>query len=215
MLLRDGKWPPDEFGAARALRARFICLAFPNTAPCSFVTPISSKAGAQRILEFKGASSEKKPLSILCRSLGDIEHYTKGMTREGFKMLRAHLPGAFTFIVPASQHLPKGLYKDGKRAWKRDSVGVRIPDDPVCAAVLAELDEPLLCSSVPTTEDGDQLICNRLPLDGHGSASWCNRVDFVLDAGQRPSDGSSVYDLTGDEGDIVLVREGLGQLVVY
>ena len=191
------------------------CGVIPTDTSYSFVTPLSSKAGTKRILELKGAGSEKKPLSLLCRSFGDIELYTQGMTREGFKMLKAHLPGAFTFIMPASKHLPKGIYKDGSRAWKRDSVGVRIPDDPVCAAVRAELDEPLLCSSLPATEDGDQLLCSFLPLDSKESASWCDRVDFVLDAGERPSDGSSVYDLTGEEGDVVLVRQGLGRMLDF
>jgi len=161
--------------AVEALKAGG-CGVIPTDTSYSFVTPLSSKAGTQRILEFKGLGGEKKPLSLLCRSLADVELYTKGSTREGFKMLKAHLPGPFTFIMPASQNLPKGIYKDGKREWKRDSVGVRIPDDPVCAAILAELDEPLLCSSLPTSEEGSQLVCNRLPLDGDSSASWCTQV---------------------------------------
>lgn len=184
------------------------CGVLPTDTSYSFVTLLSSKEGTKRILALKGAGGEKKPLSLLCRNFGDIELYTKGMSKQGFKFLRKNLPGPFTFILPASGNLPKGLYKDGERRWKRDSVGVRIPNDAVCAAVLAELKEPLLCSSVPMYGDGGDGGQYR-PLDG-GSASWCEQIDFILDAGERPSDGSTIYDLTGDE--IELLRDGLGSL---
>jgi tRNA threonylcarbamoyl adenosine modification protein (Sua5/YciO/YrdC/YwlC family) len=198
-------------GAIEALE-RGGCGVLPTDVSYSFVAPLSSKDGTKRILALKGARGEKKPLSLLCRSLADVEEYTKGVTREGFKLLKSALPGPFTFIMPASASLPRGIYKDGARQWKRDTVGVRMPDDPVCLAVLEALDEPLLCSTVPTGEAGDQLACS-YPLEGSESASWCTEVDFVLDGGPRPSDGSTVYDLSGDPADgLVLVREGLGRL---
>ncbi len=190
------------------------CGVVPTDTSYSFVTPLSSKRGAQRVVELKGASHTKKPLSLLCRSLADVDRYTSGMDRDTFKMLRANLPGPFTFILRASSWLPKGYYKDG-RSWKRGTVGVRIPDDDVCRALLERLDEPLLCSTVPTEEDGSQLAC-RAPLEGEESSAWCDGVDFVLDAGDRPIDGSTVYDLSeSDYGGGVapaLVRQGLGEL---
>ena len=85
--------------------------------------------------------------------------------------------------------------------------GVRVPADAVCAAILDALDgEPLFCSSVPVSEDGDQLVCHG-PLDVEGS--WCSLVDFVVDAGPRPIEGSTIYDLAADDGP-TLVRERLG-----
>ena len=105
------------------------------------------------------------------------------------------------------------VYKNGKRQWKRVTVGVRMPDDPVCRSLLDDLDFPLFCSSVPTSDDGDQLVC-RLPLEDDASRNWCDMVDFVVDAGARPTEGSTIYDLTGsydltDDGPLLL-REGLG-----
>ena len=186
------------------------CGVVPTDTSYSFVTPLSSKRGAQRVIELKGASRTKKPLSLLCRSLADVDRYTSGMDRETFKMLKRNLPGPFTFILRASSWLPKGYYKDG-RSWRRGTVGVRIPNDEVCRALLEQLDEPLLCSTVPTEEDGSQLVC-RAPLeDEESSRSWCDAVDFVLDAGDRPVDGSTIYDLSED-GAPALVRQGLGEL---
>ena len=79
----------------------------------------------------------------------------------------------------------------------------------VCAAVLAAVDAPLFCSSVPVVEVDDdelQLVCQG-PLEGdHGG--WCAAVDFVVDAGSRPIEGSTIYDLASDEPE--LVRERLG-----
>ena len=143
----------------------------------------------------------------MCRDLAAIDQYTRYQSRTIFKVLKKALPGPYTFVLPASEHLPRVLLKNGKRQWKRNTVGVRVPADAVCAAILDALDgEPLFCSSVPVSEDGDQLVCHG-PLDVEGS--WCSLVDFVVDAGPRPIEGSTIYDLAADDGP-VLVRERLG-----
>ncbi|KAH8095874.1 L-threonylcarbamoyladenylate synthase [Aureococcus anophagefferens] len=112
---------------------------------------------------------------------------------------------SYSFVAPSGA--ARMIYKGGARRWKRDTVGVRIPDDPVCAHILSQVDGPLFCSSVPTSDDGDQLVC-RLPLEGDAQ-TWCALVDFVVDAGARPIEGSTVYDLASDDAPAIL-REGLG-----
>ena len=153
---------------------------------------------------------------MLCRDLATIDAFALGIDRPLYKLLRSHLPGPYTFILRASPALPKMVYHDGQRQWKRAEIGVRIPADPVCAALLEQLDEPLLCSTVPT-EEGEQLVCDELcdvlVTDERAPAeigdTWCGSVDFILDAGPRPLDGSTVYDLR-DADQPELVREGLG-----
>jgi len=181
----------------------------PTDTAYSFVTSVSSKKGVERILRLKGADHTRKPLSLLCRDMADIDKFALGIDRPLFKLLRSHLPGPYTFVLRASPALPKVVYHDGQRQWKRSEIGVRIPDDPVCAALLDELDEPLLCSTVPLEEEsGEQLVCDVRAEIGD---TWCTHVNFVIDAGPRPVDGSSVYDLR--EGRPILVREGIGPLL--
>ena len=202
-LEEDGS---DTWRASDALEAIRSggCGVIPTDTSYSFVTTVSSKEGVERILRLKGASHRKKPLSLLCRDLATIDEFALGIDKPVYKLLRSHLPGPYTFILRASPALPKVVYHDGQRQWKRSEIGVRIPDDAVCTSLLEQLDEPLLCSTVPTDEEsGEQLICDLQLAD-----SWCTSVDFVLDAGPRPLDGSTVYDLREEEP--TLVREGIG-----
>lgn len=185
----------------------------------SFVTAVSSKEGVNRILKLKGASNGRKPLSLLCQDLATIQEYALGIDKSKYKMLRSYLPGPYTFILRASPALPKMVYHDGKRQWKRSEIGVRVPDDTVCASFLEQLEEPLLCSTVPLgldTEDEDwaegypeaqvALFCDVAAIGD----TWCGQVDFVIDAGPRPSDGSTICDMREDEP--VLLRQGIGPL---
>ena len=202
-LEADGSDTWRASGALDAIRSGG-CGVIPTDTSYSFVTAVSSKEGVERILRLKGAAHRKKPLSLLCRDLATIDEFALGIDKTIYKLLRSHLPGPYTFILRASPALPKVVYHDGNRQWKRSEIGVRIPADAVCTSLLEQLDEPLLCSTVPTDEDsGEQLIC-----DLQLGETWCTSVDFVLDAGPRPLDGSTVYDLREEEP--ALVREGIG-----
>ena len=102
--------------------------------------------------------SQKKPLSLLCRSLADIAHYTTGFpvnneagSKDWFSTVKKVLPGPYTLILPASKNLPRQIIermKDKTVTQHRRSVGVRISDDPVCQSILESLGTPLLCTSV-------------------------------------------------------------------
>ena len=197
----------------------------PTDTGYGFVTPIDSKAGLERILKMKGYLGCKKPLSMICNDLATIDQYCYGIDRQTFKILKSAFPGPYTIILPASSQLPKMMFLDskgGKHSWARKSLGVRMPDDPVLRYVQEELGgTPLLVSSVPSEsfddlgeeEDGEdddiigvaQLQSCRIDF----GSSWCQQVDFVVDGGERPVEGSTIYDLTGEP---TLLRQGLGDL---
>ena len=200
----------------------------PTDTGYGFVTPIDSKAGLERILKMKGYLGCKKPLSMICNDLATIDQYCYGIDRQTFKILKSAFPGPFTIILPASSQLPKMMFLDskgGKHSWARKSLGVRMPDDPVLRYVQEELGgTPLLVSSVPN-ESFDGLGEEEEEEDGEGDgiigvaqlqscridfgSSWCQQVDFVVDGGERPVEGSTIYDLTGEP---TLLRQGLGNL---
>jgi len=202
----------------------------PTDTSYAFVTSLSSKAGVERILRIKHEERCKKPLSILCADIASIDKYTYGIDRSFFKVLNKNLPGPYTFILPASSELPKMLFVDGKGAKKtkkRTTVGCRIPNDPVALSILNQLESPLLVSSVPNDEkvdgqegdegcdisedawnDGgpdDTMLCMNT-----ASSSWFRSVDFVVEAGERPEGGGTIFDLTEPDEGPLLVRKGMG-----
>ena len=127
----------------------------------SFVTLITSTTGVSRLMKLKSVSGQKKPLSLLCRDLSMASLYTQSMNRNWvYKVMKAALPGPFTFILPSSKLVPQMVIsgKVHSRRWKRKEVGIRIPDDPVVVSLFEELshiDLPLLSGSVPTWNDED------------------------------------------------------------
>eukprot|EP00963_Diacronema_lutheri_P005813 scaffold461_cov321-Pavlova_lutheri.AAC.31 len=173
-----------------------------------------------------------KPLSILCGKFSEIDKYTLGFpapTRPGqadaFRAARQVLPGPYTCILPASKNLPKECVRDadakrGRLKKPRRTVGVRMPDDPVCKHLLRDLGGPMLSSSVtrmkaPSSmeDDGEDdeeyeeyewMVDPAHMVDAFGPRG----LDFVVDVGPRPKEPSTVIDLTGSEP--LLVRAGKG-----
>eukprot|EP00546_Thalassionema_frauenfeldii_P015163 CAMPEP_0178917904 /NCGR_PEP_ID=MMETSP0786-20121207/13523_1 /TAXON_ID=186022 /ORGANISM="Thalassionema frauenfeldii, Strain CCMP 1798" /LENGTH=262 /DNA_ID=CAMNT_0020591541 /DNA_START=59 /DNA_END=847 /DNA_ORIENTATION=+ len=184
----------------------------PTDTGYGFVTPIDSKTGLERLLRIKGLHQCKKPMSLLCSDLSTINTYCYGISKHLFRILKKNLPGSYTFILPAKTTLPNGIIFDSKgykHSWKRQTLGVRIPNDPVLRYLQDDLLEktPLLVSSLPLDEDeGKQLLNCSVDED----ASWCKEVDFIIDGGHRPYDGSTVFDMTTNEPE--LLREGIGKV---
>mmetsp|Transcript_8 Transcript_8/g.24 ORF Transcript_8/g.24 Transcript_8/m.24 type:complete len:275 (-) Transcript_8:212-1036(-) len=176
-----------------------------------FVCAISSREGVNRIYSLKSSSSPtRKPLSILCRDLSMVQHYVHSLDRRTFKLLKQTLPGPYTYILPATTEVPRIVieHKSNRKSWKRREIGVRVPDDAYCQAVLDLLDEPLLCNSVPQTRESMTLACNPADIGDN----WCNQVDFVIDHGERRTRLSTVIDLTANPP--AVVREGEGDVDV-
>ncbi|PUZ52382.1 hypothetical protein GQ55_6G265000 [Panicum hallii var. hallii] len=126
----------------------------PTDTVYSIVCDLSNNESIERLRRVKGIG-DSKPLSILCRSLRDIDTYTTGFprgTNQGqaniFRAVKRVIPGPYTFILPATKQFPKQCIRHGSstRYAKRRQVGVRIPDDPICQAILQNLDEPLICT---------------------------------------------------------------------
>lgn len=172
----------------------------PTDTVYAFVCDSTSKKAVERIYSLKNMDP-KKPLSLMCKDISDVSRWTRGFPNHWFRTIRRCLPGPYTFIVSASQQTPRPMLK------KRREIGVRIPEDEICMALLEELDRPLLCSSVRTPEDS---FWNA---PAHISESFGNRLDFVVDGGERYADPSTVIDLT--DGDADIIRHGKGSTELF
>jgi tRNA threonylcarbamoyl adenosine modification protein (Sua5/YciO/YrdC/YwlC family) len=169
----------------------------PTDTVYAFVCSITSKKAIERLYSIK-KMDERKPLSIICHDFSMVSQYTHGFPNSWFRVARRCLPGPYTFILRANNQIPRLMLR------KRRTVGVRIPNDPVCLALLSELDAPLLCSSVRTDNDSFWNVPAAI------SEAYGNRLDFVVDAGERLAEPSSVIDLT--DNDPVVIRQGKGDL---
>eukprot|EP00887_Chlorella_sp_A99_P001530 scaffold8.g1530.t1 len=192
----------------------------PTDSNPAFVCDLESREALQRLVEMKGIAPSKR-LSILVRDWAQIAKaragggngcYTLGFPSASapgqpdmFKLARRLLPGPYTFILLASKEMPKQVVNYGTgRSKSRSTVGVRMPDNPLCQALLAQLDCPLLCSSAKAADAQAGLLDPAQLLDIYGPRG----LDFVVDAGPRVAEDSTVVDMT--TGAPALVRRGKG-----
>ncbi|XP_042034664.1 uncharacterized protein YciO [Salvia splendens] len=155
-----------------------------------------------------------KPLSLLCRSFKDIDTYTTGFPRGNgqglaniFRAVKQCLPGPYTFILTASKALPKQCIRYGTTSSKyasRTNVGVRVPDDAVCKAILEKMDAPLISTSVRSPREDEWILDPVIIADVYGPEG----LDFVVAAGTRLAEPSTVVDMTGSSPQII--RQGKG-----
>lgn len=154
----------------------------------------------ERVCQIKGIDPKKAQLSFICRDLSHLSDYTKSISTPLYRLLKTSLPGPFTFILPASRQVPRILKS------KKDTIGLRIPDNKICMDLLASLDRPLLSTSLPG-EMIEEFTDPELIYERFG-----NLVDAVIDGGIGGFMPSTVVDCTTD--DWTIVREGKGELVL-
>jgi tRNA threonylcarbamoyl adenosine modification protein (Sua5/YciO/YrdC/YwlC family) len=140
---------------------------------------------------------ERHHFTLVCRDLSQISQYARVDNRD-YRLLRANTPGSYTFILRATPEVPRRLQNP-----KRRTIGLRIPQHRVALALLEELDEPLLSSTL--TLPGDDVPLNdaqeiRTRLE--------HQVDLVMDAGSCGIEMTTVVDLTGELPEIVRVGRG-------
>jgi len=150
----------------------------------------------ERICRIKKVDPKKAQLSFICSDLSHLSDYTKQLPTATYRILREYLPGPYTFILPASKMVPKMLQS------KKDTIGLRIPDNRIALTIIEELGRPILSASLP----GEMVEDYTDPEVMY--ENFRNDVDMVVDGGIGGMMPSTVVDLTGDEP--VLVRQGLG-----
>jgi tRNA threonylcarbamoyl adenosine modification protein (Sua5/YciO/YrdC/YwlC family) len=161
---------------------------------------IAHPEAIERICKIKQINPQKAQLSFLCSDLSHLSEYTKAIDTPLYRFLKLYLPGPFTFILEASKKVPKLL------RTKKDTVGIRVPDNKICRAILTELGNPILSTSLPFNAEGEILTdaeeINKL---------FENLVDMVVDGGAGGVIPSTIVDCTVSPPEII--REGAGEIV--
>lgn len=176
-------------------------VAVPTDSCYALVCHLDDKGAVERLRRIRGID-EKHHLTLLCRDLSELGVYARVDNRQ-FRLLKAATPGPFTFILEATKCVPRRLSHPSRK-----TIGLRVPEAAIINALLAELDQPLLGTTLimPDEEqplnDADE-ICARLG----------KQLELIIDGGACSMEPTTVVDLTGD--DAVLVRQGRGDAAAF
>ena len=160
---------------------------------------ITNTKALERIAKIKGIKLEKANFSFVCSDLSNISDYVRQIDTSTFKLLKRALPGAYTFILPGNNNLPKEFKK-------KTTVGIRVPDNAIALEIVKQLGNPIVSTSIYDEDDvieyttDPELIFEK----------WQNLVDIVIDGGYGDNQPSTIIDLSGPEP--VILREGKGDI---
>lgn len=169
-------------------------IAYPTDTTYGIGCSIFSRKGVERIYQIK-QREKKKPFSFICASQADIAKYAQ-VSNYAFKLMKRLLPGAYTFVLDATKIVPDLL------TTKQKTVGIRMPDNAICSAIVEMLGHPIVTTSANLSGEepiGDPREVFRL---------MGKQLDVVVDGGMLSADVSSVVSLLGDRP--VVLRSGAG-----
>ena len=150
----------------------------------------------ERICRIKQVVPQKAQLSFICSDLSDLSKYTRSISTPLYRLLKSHLPGPYTFILPASREVPKILKS------KKDTIGLRVPGNIIARTIIQELGRPILSASLPG-EMIEEYTDPEMMFDNFG-----NLVDLVVDGGIGGWIPSTIVDCIQEPPEII--RQGAG-----
>ncbi|MGL5403519.1 MAG: L-threonylcarbamoyladenylate synthase [Acinetobacter sp.] len=186
--------------AVERIRAGDVVV-YPTDAAYAIGCQIGNKSAMERIAQIRGLGP-KHQYAIMCCDLSDIATYAK-VDNAMYRLLKANTPAITTFILPATSEVPKRLMHP-----KKKTIGLRIPSNPVAQALLQELGEPLLTSTLILPDQKDPLDD---PYDIENQLG--KRIDVFIDSGFGTLSTTSIVDLSGENP--VIIRRGVGDVSAF
>lgn len=176
-------------------------VALPTDSSYALVCHLDDKAAVEKLRRIRGID-EKHHLTLLCRDLSEIANYAR-VDNKQFRLLKAATPGPYTLILEATREVPRRLSHPSRK-----TIGLRVPENAIAHALLEELQQPLLGTTLILPGDEDimndaETIRERLE----------KQVDLIIDGGACSMEPTTVVDLTGPEP--VLMRQGRGDAAVF
>ncbi len=174
---------------------------FPTDTVYSVGCDLNNKKAMNDLASFKGLKLKKTKFSIICHDLKHLSEYVKHIDRPVFKILNKSLPGPFTFILQATNEIPR-LFDT-----KRKEIGIRVPDNDIIREIVKELGNPIATTSLHDDEDviKDYFIDPYIIYE-----RFDNQVELIIDGGKGRLETSTIVDLS--DGTPKIVRQGIGEL---
>ncbi|MFY0640163.1 MAG: threonylcarbamoyl-AMP synthase [Bermanella sp.] len=183
--------------AAEIIRGGGLAI-IPTDCAYALACQLEDKRALERVKQIRQLS-DKHNFTLMCRDLAEIGTYGK-VDNTAYRLLKAHTPGAFTFILDGTREVPRRLMNPKKR-----TIGIRVPNNNIVSALLEELGEPILSTSLIMPGDD-------MPLSDPYEIRQMleHAVDLVIDGGYCGIEATTVVDMTGDSYEIT--RQGVGQM---
>ncbi|WP_338765548.1 L-threonylcarbamoyladenylate synthase [Massilia sp. METH4] len=171
-------------------------VAVPTDSCYALVCHLDDKAAVERLRRIRGID-EKHHLALLCRDLSEIGVYAR-VDNKQFRLLKAATPGPFTFILEATREVPRRLSHPSRK-----TIGLRVPETPIVEALMTELGQPLISSTLILPEETE-------PLNDPEeiNARIGKQLDLIIDGGACSMEMTTVVDLTGSEPELVRLGRG-------
>lgn len=190
--------PKDIKRVVEVLRDGGVII-YPSDTVYALGCDITNTRALERVAQLRGVKLEKANFSFVCEDLSNLSDYVRQIDTATFKILKRNLPGPYTFILPGNNNLPS-VFK------KKKEVGIRVPDNSITQAIVRELGNPIISTSI---KDEDEVI--EYTTDPELIyEKWEKHVDMVIDGGIGGNVASTIVDMTGSEP--LIVREGKGRL---
>ncbi len=183
--------------AAELLREGAV-IVYPTDSAYALGCHLGDRKALERIMQLRAVDKHHN-FTLMCRDLSELGTYAK-VDNATFRLLKANTPGAYTFILPGTSEVPKRLLHE-----KRKSIGLRIPDNRIALALLEELGEPLLTSTLILSGETEPL---NDPYDIRDRLE--HQVDLIIDGGYCGLQPTTVVDLR--DGSPLVLREGAGSV---
>ena len=176
-------------------------VALPTDACYALVCHLDDKAAVEKLRRIRGID-EKHHLTLLCRDLSEIGNYAR-VDNKQFRFLKAATPGPFTVILEATREVPRRLSHPSRK-----TIGLRVPENAIAQALLAELGQPLIGTTLIPEGEEDAMT------DAEGIRERLEKqIDLIIDGGACSMEPTTVIDLTSDAPE--LVRQGRGDAAVF
>ena len=192
----DNPQPRHIKQIAEKLRSGAV-ICYPTDTVYGIGCDIFNQKAIKKIYQIK-KRAKHKPFSFMCSSLKNVNDYGH-VSNMAYRIMKKALPGAFTFVLSASKLVPKIMIT------KQKTVGIRVPDNNICLALIEELGNPILTTSAILDKDGDPLS-EAYEFD----MLLGNMVDLIIDGGMVFPDPSTIVSFTGDEPEVL--RQGKGDI---
>ena len=190
---------PKEIAKVVAVLRKGGLVIYPTDTVYGLGCDITNSKALEKIARIKGIKLAKANWSFICKDLSNLSDYVKQIDSSTFKLLKRALPGPYTFILPGSNNLPKDFKK-------KKTVGIRVPDHSIINALVTELGNPIVSTSI--RDDDDVLEYTTDPELIY--EKWQGLVDIVVDGGYGDNWPSTVIDISTGEAEVI--REGKGSL---
>lgn len=174
---------------------------FPTDTVYAMGCDLYNKKALNKLATLKGIRLKKARFSIICSSMSDLSDYVKNMDRPTFKLINKSLPGPFTFVLTATNEIPR-LF-----GTNRKEIGIRIPDNPILKEIVEQLGNPIATTSLH--DDEDEILDYFIdPYEIY--ERYDDKVDLIIDGGYGNLLASTVVECI--DGNVEILRQGAGEL---